>query len=153
MKNIDEIALKYGTDKSSLAHYYTKYYQDNFTRYENKDIKLLEIGIQKGYSLLMWHEYFEKAKIYGIDTTLPNNLNKDRITMFQGRQEDENFIKTINAVHGPFDIIIDDGSHHNDHMRKSFDVLFPLLASGGCYIIEDLHCCYWDKRLFIQVSK
>ncbi len=40
------------------------------------------------------------------------------------------------------DIIIDDGSHMNEHMIKSFKILFPLLNQGGYYAIEDMHHAY-----------
>ena len=49
----------------------------------------------------------------------------------------------MNLKYGPFDIIIDDGSHRNDDMVISFETLFPVLKCGGMYVVEDLHCCYW----------
>lgn len=39
---------------------------------------------------------------------------------------------------GPFDVIIDDGSHRSDHMIATFRALFPKLRAGGIYFIEDL---------------
>lgn len=46
---------------------------------------------------------------------------------------------------GGIDIIIDDGSHINEHVIKSFSILFPLLNMGGIYAIEDLQTSYWDE--------
>lgn len=48
---------------------------------------------------------------------------------------------------GGFDIIIDDGSHCNNHVIATFKILFPLLKLGGIYAIEDLQTSYW-KRIF-----
>jgi hypothetical protein len=45
---------------------------------------------------------------------------------------------------GGIDVVLDDGSHIARHQRVSFDVLFPLLADGGMYIIEDMHTAYWS---------
>jgi len=39
-------------------------------------------------------------------------------------------------------IIIDDGSHINEHVITSFNTLFPYLKDGGIYIIEDLQTAY-----------
>jgi hypothetical protein len=44
---------------------------------------------------------------------------------------------------GGVDVVLDDGSHIATHQRASFDVLFPLLAEGGLYMIEDVHTAYW----------
>src|SRR5262249_42029369 len=44
---------------------------------------------------------------------------------------------------GPFDIIIDDGSHIPQHVIASFQALFPLLADDGIYVIEDVQTTFW----------
>jgi demethylmacrocin O-methyltransferase len=46
--------------------------------------------------------------------------------------------------HGPFDIIIDDGSHVNGHVIETFKIMFPKLKDGGVYVIEDIQTAYWD---------
>ena len=38
---------------------------------------------------------------------------------------------------GPIDLVIDDASHAYHPTLLSFEALFPLLRSGGCYAIED----------------
>ena len=42
------------------------------------------------------------------------------------------------------DIVIDDGSHVNEHVLTSFKVLFPLLKNGGVYVVEDVQTTYDD---------
>jgi hypothetical protein len=44
---------------------------------------------------------------------------------------------------GPFDFIIDDGSHVNSHQIESFRILWPFLKDGGTYIVEDVQTSYW----------
>ncbi|CAE7720001.1 mycE, partial [Symbiodinium pilosum] len=39
---------------------------------------------------------------------------------------------------GNFDIIIDDGGHHNKHNKATFEGLWPALRPGGLYFLEDL---------------
>ena len=49
-------------------HHYFDIYEENFSRYRNKKITLLEIGVFRGGSLSMWKKYFgAQAKIIGID--------------------------------------------------------------------------------------
>lgn len=69
---LDEIGLKYNTDKSSRAHGYLDFYE----KYFPKDLqgRILEIGVMDGYSLKMWNEYYSKAEIIGIDIKEPQPL-------------------------------------------------------------------------------
>jgi len=143
MKNLDAIAIACGTDKSSERHYYTRYYQTHIGHLEDKEIKVLEIGVHLGYSLSMWSQYFSNALIYGIDIEHLQHLSKGNVTVLQGDQNDPEFLRELSRMYGPFDLIVDDGSHHNVHMRTSFDTLFPLLTPKGIYVVEDLYCCYW----------
>jgi hypothetical protein len=48
----------------------------------------------------------------------------------------ESWIETTNGGH--FDVIIDDGGHHNCQIKNTFDALWPTLNPGGLYFIEDL---------------
>jgi len=142
---LNEIALEFGTDKSNKFHNYTERYDFYFSKIRNEKLKVLEIGIQNGFSLKMWKKYFENSEIFGIDTADCSKFAEDRVIPLLGSQNDLEFLERINKEHGPFDIIIDDGSHFNDDMKKSFEFLFPLLKDGGIYVVEDLHCCYWPS--------
>lgn len=142
---LNDIALKYGTDKSSDVHFYTRHYEKYFEPLRNKPIKLLEIGIQGGKSLKLWEEYFPNATIVGLDIHDCSYMATERIKIVVGNQSDQNRLKNISETYGPFDIIIDDGSHHNEDMKLGVETLFPLLNKGGIYVVEDLHTCYWGS--------
>ena len=43
------------------------------------------------------------------------------------------------------DVVLDDGSHKMDHIRDTLTHLFPKLARGGTYMIEDLHTAYFAE--------
>jgi len=45
---------------------------------------------------------------------------------------------------GPWDIIIDDGSHVPYHQVFSFFSLWKAVVPGGLYVIEDLETNYWE---------
>lgn len=150
MKDLNKIGLKHGTDKVN-GHNYAGPYMFHFSHLENKPINLLEIGVggdddqnKGGESLRMWKEYFEKANIFGIDLYDKSKHNEDRIKIFKGNQIDEKFLLNVCRNIGEIDIIIDDGSHINNHVITTFNILFPLLKSGGIYVIEDTQTSYWD---------
>lgn len=148
--NLTKLGNLYGTDKS-LTHHYTQHYQHHFKAFKNKKIKLLEIGVggysnpfHGAHSLRMWKRYFGKGKIYSFDIHDKSALQEKRIKIFQGSQVDFSFLDTIMNEIGTPDIIIDDGSHINEHVIQTFTYLFPLLKDGGIYVIEDTQTSYWE---------
>jgi hypothetical protein len=52
-------------------------------------------------------------------------------------------LKRIAEEIGAIDIIIDDGSHYNEHVITTFKVLFPFLSPEGIYVVEDTQTSYW----------
>ena len=42
-------------------------------------------------------------------------------------------------------VFIDDGSHVPAHVATSFYALFPRLADGGLYVIEDVQTAFWPQ--------
>ena len=56
------------------------------------------------------------------------------------------FLTSVVDEIGPLDIIIDDGSHLNEHVIRTFEILFPLLNEGGIYAVEDLQTSYWPDH-------
>jgi hypothetical protein len=140
-----------GTDKQG-AHSYADAYEWHFRHLRHRAITLVEIGvggyrdsISGGESLRMWKEFFPKAQIIGIDIHPKEGLSEDRITILQGDQSDENFLEGFASRYGPFDVVIDDGSHICAHVIASFRALFPHLAEDGIYAIEDLQTSYWAR--------
>jgi len=143
---LDELALKYGTDKSSKFHAYTKIYEKYFHQLKNQPLKFLEIGFCYGCSAHMWEDYFTQAEIHFIDNnpgTLHHFTNFSRTMLHIMNQEDPNELANfIKKTGGEFDIIIDDGGHTMHQQITSFVQLFPAVKSGGLYVIEDLHTSY-----------
>lgn len=84
---LDELAIQFNTDKSSLDHQYTQFYQKHLGHLPLN--KLIEFGIysmglpsdydKSGASLKMWYEYFPHAQILGVDLHDYSILNNDRI--------------------------------------------------------------------------
>lgn len=147
--NLNTLAEVYGTDKFG-DHFYTPHYQTHFESRRNKKIKLLEIGVggyddpdKGGESLRMWKHFFKNGQIFSIDIIDKTKLEENRIKIFQGSQADKKFLELVINNIGEPDLIIDDGSHINEHVIESFNFLFPRLKSGGIYVIEDVQTSYW----------
>lgn len=150
MKDLNEIGLRHGTDKVN-GHNYAVPYMFHLSKYENESINLLEIGVggdadtlAGGQSLRMWKEYFPKANIYGIDIYDKSKHNEERIKIFKGSQADDKFLNEVCKQIGEIDVIVDDGSHINTHVIETFKTLFPLLKTGGIYVVEDTQTSYWN---------
>jgi len=135
---LNEIGLKYQTDKSTITHCYLDTYEKYFYLWKDKEFTMIEIGVAAGNSIKMWREYFNNGKIYGID----NDPNCAGTGIFIGNQNDNGFLDTVLAETGTPDIIIDDGSHYAPYTISTFRHLFRKVKSGGLYVIEDTHCFY-----------
>lgn len=136
-----------GTDK--FEHGYLDYYERHFAPLRAQARIVLEIGIGGyddpeigGASLRMWEAYFPNAAIHGLDIHDKSPHSKGRVRTHQGGQDDAGRLKALIAEIGAPDIVIDDGSHVSQHVIASFKTLFPLLADGGVYAIEDLQTSY-----------
>lgn len=150
-KDLNALAVLYGSDKFG-EHNYTEIYNVILKPFKNKKVTIFEIGVG-GYnnenvgaaSLKMWKSYFKNSKVVGLDIEDKRGFQESRISIYQGDQSSKKVLNKIVDNEGPFDIIIDDGSHINSHIISSFKVLFSSLKSGGLYIIEDTHTSY-DPR-------
>jgi hypothetical protein len=82
---LDEIARKFGTDKSSLLNALTEKYEMYLEPRRHERLTLLEIGIYQGASLRMWHEYLPEATIAGADVVVDDGSHvcSHQITTFK----------------------------------------------------------------------
>ena len=144
-------------------HHYFDIYTKHFDQYRDRPINMLEIGVFRGGSLRMWKDYFHPdSTIVGIDidkTCKDHEIADRNVYVRIGSQADLKFLAEVNEEFGPFDIILDDGSHKTHHQNISFGALFrSALKDGGCYMVEDVHSNYWLKLVdsedtFIDLSK
>lgn len=147
--NLNKLAQIYKSDKFG-HHNYTEHYSKHFQKLRFKRLRIFEIGAGGyhfpdigGNSLRMWKRYFPFAKIYSLDIYDKSQFEESRIKIFQGNQTDLLLLENLCKEIGEFDIIIDDGSHINEHVIMTFKFLFPKLKEGGTYIIEDTQTSYW----------
>jgi hypothetical protein len=128
------------------AHYFP-IYSRHFAPYRGRPVRILEIGIYRGGSLDMWHWYFgPQVTLVGVDIDEDAKAASDpRHVVEIGDQTDADFLRRVAEEHGPFDIIIDDGGHEMQQQIVTTETLFPLLADGGVFLVEDTHTSYWDS--------
>jgi demethylmacrocin O-methyltransferase len=133
--------------------------------------KILEIGVGGhnipfggGQSLRALQFFYSNANILGLDIIDKSFLDSGRIKTIAGDQSDEIFLNKLGNEYGPFDLIIDDGSHFVSHQKKTFKNLFNYLNSEGVYICEDCSTSYLvsgegdpylseEKNMFTYFSK
>ncbi len=136
-------------------------YDELFSKYRNKKITFVEIGVKWGGSLFMWKEYFgHNAKIIGIDFNPDTKkLEKYGFKIFIGDQSSEKFWKNFFSEVGNIDILLDDGGHTNENQILTLNNVIPNINDDGLIVTEDTISSYNKKFLnpstysFINYSK
>jgi hypothetical protein len=137
---LNDLGLKHHTDKASSHHDYCKVYEQYFKHLQQDPIKFVEIGYggyeyrdRGGAGLKMWREYFTQAEIHCIE--LHQKIHIPANCEFHCMSQDDDRVATVCAgAH----IVIDDASHINPLTLKTFQLVWPVLAPGGIYVIEDI---------------
>lgn len=140
---LDELFLKFGSDKSSAGHGYSKVYQEKFSRDAKK---IFELGVYKGSSMMAWRNYFNHgAVLHCLDWFGdPDGVNERwcKIKGFVTYKGDTRKPETFDQIkENDFDIIIEDCGHTHSAQIQAFKHLFPKVKSGGIMAIEDCHTC------------
>jgi len=150
-RSLTMLATIYMSDKWNY-HWYAQHYEDLLRKCRRQKLNLLEIGIggydnprAGGNSLRMWKDYLPNSHIFGIDIYDKSPHDQHRIKTFRGSQADPVFLDKVVHEIGKIDVMVDDGSHENEHILFTFSHLFPLLADGGLYVIEDVQTSYWKE--------
>lgn len=155
-KTYEEIGRPLGVDKVT-HHGYHRFYPRQLEEFRDREFNMLEIGMGKGKSVPLWHEYFPKAHLYGLDRgdhDARDGVKDQPITMFWGSQDDPQLLrKIIESVPDGFAVIVDDASHLVEHQLATWKILFDrALLPGGVYIIEDIEGSYADRGSFYGPS-
>lgn len=145
------------SDKGTIHTYIDNWYNAEFTPIRDKNLNILEIGINKGDSIILWRDWFFNSSIYGIDNgSEMSTSNYDTV----------NSIKNVNILYGDaysddvvkqyddnmFDYIIDDGPHSIESQIKCVQKWFSKLKVGGKLIIEDIMDVHIRKIEFDKLN-
>lgn len=134
---LQQLFEKHGTDKA--AHGYAAVYEKL-----SPPARMLEVGIFKGASLRAWREWWLDAKIYGMDTFDRCDVAPQSCGAYLVSGDSRN----DRPACPNFEYIFDDGSHRPRDQAATLRNLWPLLAPGGTYFIEDvlpIDAIGWDN--------
>lgn len=121
--------------------------------------RIMELGIWDGGSVALWFDVFKPRKHVAIDLARRGDSEYFRRfveahaagsrlrTFWEFDQANEDRLRALvnDEFDGPLDLVIDDASHIYQPTRASFEALFPFVAPGGLYIIEDWAWEHWDE--------
>lgn len=162
-------------DKYDAGHAYQNLYCGLFLNIRGAQTTMLEIGFGCGHSLgaglgaVIWKSWFHNLHYYAVDfiaggrdaavntcwadfnRTHPNVVSH----LWIGDQSDVSFLGSLvtefaamqPAGQGQFDVIIDDGAHLYSFIKTSFQFLWPHVAPGGVYVVEDMAADYKFSRV------
>jgi len=145
------IGFKPVTDKVTTHTYQIMYGRFLLPYYHQiPTMKMLEIGLgcDMGYgpgaSVALHKKLFPQAELWEAEYDAAC-VEKHRdgtlkgINLLTGDQGDDTVLDGwIEQSGGKFDVVIDDGGHHNCQIWHSFQKLWPTVKPGGLYFIEDM---------------
>jgi len=136
-------------------HPYTAVYSTLFAPLKNKEIKMAEIGIAGGGSVIMWWNYFKNPKarlcFFDRDENFLQNIRNMRfprepyLGLIDVRVEGDT-ARALGAVDGLYDIVLDDSSHDFNDQIRIVKESWPLIKPGGYMIVEDIFRAESEKR-------
>ena len=148
MKTLVELYEEHHGKSSDKWSIYLSSYHEVLSHLKFNPVNFMEIGVQNGGSLEVWNTYFPNAKnIIGCDidaNCAQLKYEEKKIQVVIGNSSTVEVKEKIESITPTITIAIDDGSHDSSDIIKSFLLYFPLVEDGGYYIIEDLHCSYWQ---------
>ncbi len=145
-KNLSYKAFIKSPYKSIKHTTYFDVYDELLSKYRNKKITFVEIGVLSGGSLFMWRKFFgRKARIIGIDLNpVAKKWEKYGFEIFIGDQSDIDFWKKFKKKIGTVDLILDDGGHRYIDQITSVECMLSNIKNDGMIVIEDTHTSYMD---------
>jgi len=146
MKELFELHEYYDSVKARPKYPYShRFLKEVYPRYldprQEEDLCVLEVGVYNGGAMQALRDYLPFSQIVGVDIqdrVTTKILDWDRLTFVQGDQGDAEFLNTLGKEQGPFDFVLEDGNHCFPDQANSFEILFPYVAPGGVYFVEDV---------------
>jgi hypothetical protein len=155
--SLAEIVDNTRTDKNT-DHSYLPLYEKLLSPRKKTVKNVLEIGVQRGGSIKLWHDYFPSATVFGLDCIHINDVwgelkNKDRIKLYTSIDAyNPTFIqKEFILPSRKFDMVLDDGPHSLESMKTFVNTYSRLLTDDGILILEDIQHWSWVEHLLKEV--
>lgn len=123
----------YETDKQVVG--YIPEYQ-RIARILGPAARVCELGVLRGLGLLMLQDMYPEGLVAGIDFS-PYSHWPEGTRRIVASQDDPRLPGLLGEHSPQWDLIIDDASHKGHLTRETFRLLWPMVAPGGFYVIED----------------
>jgi len=155
--SLEELADGTRTDKN-YYHSYLPLYQTLLERKKDTALHVLEIGVERGGSIKLWHDFFTKATIHGIDVRPMEEMwegitNKEQIILYPSSDAYKLsfFYETFYNKGIKCDVLVDDGPHTLASMITFLQLYSHLMTEDGILIIEDVQSWDWINVLSCAV--
>jgi hypothetical protein len=98
--------------------------------------RVCEVGVQDGHGLDLFQALFPQGLVAGIDAD-ENSRWPDGTRRIAAAQDDPALPARLAGYSPEWDLIADDASHRGNLTVATLRLLWPLLAPGGFYVVED----------------
>lgn len=135
------------TDK--IGHGYERAYRTIAAVFDtllDRPVRILEVGVAEGAGTRWFGKLFPGAQIAGVDC----HYRAAAVDAFAEvgsppewylitTQESSDLAAAVTAATGidRWDLVVDDASHEDTRTSATLRSLWPLVAPGGCYVVED----------------
>lgn len=131
-------------------------YDRHMARFKQQPVKLGEVGVWSGGSLLMWHAVLgSRCHVYGMDIAENAYRFQDKNTTISMVDQGDpaawtSFFKKVTPT---LDVLVDDGAHASITMLTTSTSAWPHLSPGGVLAIEDINGAYHLDGFLLPVAK
>jgi len=156
-QNVNGFEKPGGTDKQTL-HSYGPVYEELMRPLMDKECTVLEVGVQLGGSILLWHDLLPKGFVIGVDIeksyheSIPTRMDEERhALLIQDAYTSETINRIKELAPDGLDLAIDDGPHSLQSQIDFLRLYLPLLKKGGVAVVEDIQSPSWYDSLLAEV--
>jgi cephalosporin hydroxylase len=157
--SLEKIVDNSRTDKNTV-HSYLPLYQKLLISKKETAKNVLEVGINQGGSIKLWHDFFTNANVYGIDIMNIKDVwegiqNNKKIILHTSSDAYNNdfFINHFLHKNIKCDFMLDDGPHTLQSMQQFIKLYSQIITDDGILIIEDVQSWDWIDILKNEVPE
>ncbi len=98
--------------------------------------RVCEVGVQDGHGLDLFQALFPAGTVAVVDVN-PGCRWPEGCIEIHARQDDPGLFVLLGNYSLAWDLVVDDASHDGKLTAATFGLLWPLVAPGGFYVVED----------------
>ncbi len=149
---IHDDSNKQGRDVHMYGPIYDFLFYSQYCK-KGKPLKVLEIGVATGISLVVWSNITFVEMVVGVDPGMdPTVCFNNKIFYSKHNGYVVETIDYLKITYVGFDIIIDDGSHEWEHQKFFLENYSTLLNNNGIMVCEDVDSKNLENILLLKNS-